>query len=195
MFPFVKFPGVDTILGPEMRSTGEVMGVGRTFGEAFVKSADRRRASSCRAVGQGVPHACANSDKPRAVEVARDAGRARASSWSPPRGTAAAITAAGIAVQRGEQGDRRPAAHRRHDQERRDRAGHQHRRGDAQRDRRLALHPPRGAAARVTYYTTIAGARGRCAGMKHMDDLDVTAAGTARTGCRQDRCQQRRRRS
>src|SRR6185503_19273220 len=38
VFPFNKFPGVDTILGPEMKSTGEVMGVGRTFGEAFVKS-------------------------------------------------------------------------------------------------------------------------------------------------------------
>ena len=38
VFPFVKFPGVDTILGPEMKSTGEVMGVGFTFGEAFVKS-------------------------------------------------------------------------------------------------------------------------------------------------------------
>jgi len=38
VFPFVKFPGVDTILGPEMKSTGEVMGVGRSFAEAFVKS-------------------------------------------------------------------------------------------------------------------------------------------------------------
>ena len=38
VFPFVKFPGVDTILGPEMKSTGEVMGVGETFGEAFIKS-------------------------------------------------------------------------------------------------------------------------------------------------------------
>jgi carbamoylphosphate synthase large subunit len=38
VFPFNKFPGVDPILGPEMRSTGEVMGVGKTFGEAFVKS-------------------------------------------------------------------------------------------------------------------------------------------------------------
>ncbi len=38
VFPFVKFPGVDTILGPEMKSTGEVMGIGATFGEAFVKS-------------------------------------------------------------------------------------------------------------------------------------------------------------
>ena len=38
VFPFIKFPGVDTILGPEMKSTGEVMGVGESFGEAFVKS-------------------------------------------------------------------------------------------------------------------------------------------------------------
>ena len=37
VFPFIKFPGVDTILGPEMKSTGEVMGVGPTFAEAFVK--------------------------------------------------------------------------------------------------------------------------------------------------------------
>ncbi|MEK9771357.1 MAG: carbamoyl-phosphate synthase large subunit [Nitrosomonadales bacterium] len=38
VFPFIKFPGVDTILGPEMKSTGEVMGVGATFAEAFIKS-------------------------------------------------------------------------------------------------------------------------------------------------------------
>ena len=38
VFPFRKFPGVDTILGPEMKSTGEVMGVGDNFAEAFVKS-------------------------------------------------------------------------------------------------------------------------------------------------------------
>ena len=38
VFPFVKFPGVDTILGPEMKSTGEVMGIGVTFAEAFAKS-------------------------------------------------------------------------------------------------------------------------------------------------------------
>src|SRR4029079_5018141 len=38
VFPFVKFPGVDTSLGPEMKSTGEVMGVGDSFGEAFIKS-------------------------------------------------------------------------------------------------------------------------------------------------------------
>jgi carbamoyl-phosphate synthase large subunit len=38
VFPFVKFPGVDTLLGPEMKSTGEVMGIGDTFAEAFAKA-------------------------------------------------------------------------------------------------------------------------------------------------------------
>src|SRR5574344_3160254 len=38
VFPFNKFPGVDPVLGPEMKSTGEVMGVGKTFGEAFYKA-------------------------------------------------------------------------------------------------------------------------------------------------------------
>jgi carbamoyl-phosphate synthase large subunit len=50
VFPFTKFPGVDPILGPEMKSTGEVMGVGQTFGEAFVKSqlaAAAGRSSAC----------------------------------------------------------------------------------------------------------------------------------------------------
>jgi carbamoyl-phosphate synthase large subunit len=40
VFPFIKFPGVDTLLGPEMKSTGEVMGVGKTFGEAFAKAVE-----------------------------------------------------------------------------------------------------------------------------------------------------------
>jgi carbamoyl-phosphate synthase large subunit len=53
VFPFVKFPGVDTILGPEMKSTGEVMGVGKTFGEAFVKS--QLGAGVKLPTGQGVP--------------------------------------------------------------------------------------------------------------------------------------------
>ena len=38
VFPFARFPGVDTVLGPEMRSTGEVMGLAETFGMAFAKS-------------------------------------------------------------------------------------------------------------------------------------------------------------
>ena len=69
MFPFVKFPGVDTILGPEMKSTGEVMGVGTSFGEAFVKS---QLAAGVRLPESGTVFiSVKNQDKPRAVEVAR----------------------------------------------------------------------------------------------------------------------------
>src|SRR4051794_6533030 len=70
VFPFVKFPGVDTILGPEMKSTGEVMGVGKTFGEAFVKS---QMGAGVKLPQSGTVFlSVKNSDKPRAVQVARD---------------------------------------------------------------------------------------------------------------------------
>src|SRR3569832_164730 len=70
VFPFVKFPGVDTILGPEMKSTGEVMGVGKTFGEAFVKS---QLGAGIKLPKSGkVFLSVKNSDKPRAVQVACD---------------------------------------------------------------------------------------------------------------------------
>ena len=68
MFPFTKFPGVDPALGPEMRSTGEVMGVGESFGEAFAKAQ--------LAAGAPIPDSGAlfisvnDRDKPAAVEVA-----------------------------------------------------------------------------------------------------------------------------
>jgi carbamoyl-phosphate synthase large subunit len=70
VFPFVKFPGVDTILGPEMKSTGEVMGVGRTFAEAFVKSqlGAGVRLPTCGKAFISVKHA----DRPKAIEVARE---------------------------------------------------------------------------------------------------------------------------
>ncbi|MFZ6707659.1 carbamoyl-phosphate synthase large subunit [Undibacterium sp. TC9W] len=95
VFPFVKFPGVDTILGPEMKSTGEVMGVGKTFGEAFVKSQ----------LGAGVKLPTSgkvflsikNSDKPRGVKVARDLVEMGFSIVA-TRGTATAIAAEGIPV-------------------------------------------------------------------------------------------------
>ena len=145
VFPFIKFPGVDTILGPEMKSTGEVMGVGETFGEAFVKS---QLAAGVRLPDKGkVFVSVKNSDKPRAVETARmlhELGFQIVAT----RGTAAALAAAGVPVDRGEQGRRGPAAHRRHDQERRDRDGVQHGRGEAQRDPRQLRDPPRGAVRR-----------------------------------------------
>jgi carbamoyl-phosphate synthase large subunit len=95
VFPFIKFPGVDTILGPEMKSTGEVMGVGDTFGEAFIKS---QLAAGTRLPEQGrVFVSVKNADKPRAVEVARilvGLGYQIVAT----RGTAAVLAAAGVPV-------------------------------------------------------------------------------------------------
>jgi carbamoyl-phosphate synthase large subunit len=96
VFPFVKFPGVDTILGPEMKSTGEVMGVGKTFGEAFVKS--QLGAGTRLPTAGKVFLTVKNGDKPRAVAVARDL-HALGFELVATRGTAAAIAAAGIPVQ------------------------------------------------------------------------------------------------
>jgi len=96
VFPFVKFPGVDTILGPEMKSTGEVMGVGESFGEAFVKS---QLAAGVALPESGVAFiSVRDQDKPRAVEVARGL-IALGFTVVATRGTAAAIEAAGLAVQ------------------------------------------------------------------------------------------------
>lgn len=95
VFPFVKFPGVDTILGPEMKSTGEVMGVGETFAEAFVKS---QLAAGVRLpTGGKVFLSVKDSDKAKAVDVARDL-QAAGFSILATRGTANAIQAAGIPV-------------------------------------------------------------------------------------------------
>ena len=102
VFPFIKFPGVDTILGPEMKSTGEVMGVGETFGEAFVKSPARRRRASCRRRA-ACSSACKNGDKPRAVEIARMLAELGFTLVA-TRGTAAALAAAGVPVDAGQQG-------------------------------------------------------------------------------------------
>ena len=96
VFPFVKFPGVDTILGPEMKSTGEVMGIGKSFGEAFVKAQ--------LAAGVDLPRSgkvflsVKDSDKPRAVKVAQrlvDLGF----SIMATRGTANTIRQVGIEVE------------------------------------------------------------------------------------------------
>ncbi len=96
VFPFVKFPGVDTILGPEMKSTGEVMGVGKTFGEAFVKS---QMGAGVHLPAEGkVFLSVKNNDKARAVAVAKELA-AMGYSLCATRGTATAIAEAGIEVQ------------------------------------------------------------------------------------------------
>jgi carbamoyl-phosphate synthase large subunit len=93
VFPFNKFPGVDPLLGPEMRSTGEVMGVGAHFGEAFAKAL----AGSGMTIPAGGTAfvSVRDEDKGRAIELSRLL-RSRGFRLMATRGTAAAIAAAGI---------------------------------------------------------------------------------------------------
>jgi carbamoyl-phosphate synthase large subunit len=172
VFPFIKFPGVDTILGPEMKSTGEVMGVGKTFGEAFVKSQ--------LGAGTRLPNPAdgkafltvKNADKPRAVAVARELA-AMGFELVATKGTAAAITAAGIActpVNKVTEGRPHVVDMIKNNEicmvintveERRNAIA------DSRAIRTSAL------LARVTTFTTIAGAEAAVEGMKAMDNLTV----------------------
>jgi len=178
VFPFVKFPGVDTILGPEMKSTGEVMGVGKTFGEAFVKSqlgAGTRLPRPLNA--DGTPRgkvfiSVKNNDKVRAVEVARGLA-ALGFSLIATKGTATAIAAAGIACETvNKVTEGRPHIVdmiKNNDialvintvEERRNAIA------DSRHIRTSAL------LNRVTTFTTIAGAEAAVQGMKYLDSLDV----------------------
>jgi carbamoyl-phosphate synthase large subunit len=95
VFPFIKFPGVDTILGPEMKSTGEVMGVGETFAEAFLKS---QLAAGVKLPESGnVFISLRNADKAPAIDTARKL-HALGYQLVATRGTAAALAAAGVPV-------------------------------------------------------------------------------------------------
>ncbi len=92
VFPFIKFPGVDTILGPEMKSTGEVMGVGATFGEAFAKSLE---GGSMRLPRSGkVLISVREADRRRAVRVAAELAELGFELYA-TRGTGKAIQEAG----------------------------------------------------------------------------------------------------
>ena len=178
VFPFVKFPGVDTILGPEMKSTGEVMGVGKTFGEAFVKSQmgagsklPRPFAPDGSSSGK-VFISVKNNDKARAVEVARGLVAMKFDVVA-TKGTAATINAGGVPC-----GVANKVAEGRPHivdmlknneiclvintvEERRNAIA------DSRQIRTSAL------LARVTTFTTIAGAEAAVEGMHYMDDLDV----------------------
>ncbi len=172
VFPFVKFPGVDTILGPEMKSTGEVMGVGKTFGEAFVKS--QLGAGTKLPTSGRVFLTVKNNDKPRAVEVAR-ALVALKFDLVATKGTAAAINAAGIAcgvVNKVTEGRPHVVDMIKNNEivlvintveERRNAIA------DSRQIRTSAL------LARVTTFTTIAGAEAAVQGMVHMDNLSVVS--------------------
>lgn len=170
VFPFNKFPGVDPILSPEMRSTGEVMGAGRTFGEAMLKS---QLGAGSRLPRQGnVLITVKNSDKERAVALARDLV-ALGFGVVATKGTAASIAEAGIPVR---------VVNKVKD-------GRPHivdmiKGGDIQLvfttvdETRAAIADSRhirqaALANRVTYYTTMAGCEAAVEGMKHKDGLLV----------------------
>ncbi len=170
VFPFVKFPGVDTILGPEMKSTGEVMGVGKTFGEAFVKS--QLGAGTTLPTAGKVFLTVKNNDKARAVQVAI-ALRAMNFDLVATKGTASMIRDAGIdCVTVNKVAEGRPhivdmiknneiALVINTVEERRNAIA------DSRQIRTSAL------LARVTTFTTIAGAEAAVEGMKHLDHLSV----------------------
>ncbi|QIM50134.1 carbamoyl-phosphate synthase large subunit [Pusillimonas sp. DMV24BSW_D] len=169
VFPFVKFPGVDTILGPEMKSTGEVMGVGESFGEAFVKS---QMAAGVTLPKSGVAFISVKAqDKPKAVEVARGLADLGFSILA-TRGTASAIEAAGIPVQVvNKVAEGRPnivdmvknneiSLVINTVEERRNAIA------DSRHIRTVAL------ASRVTFFTTIAGARAAVEGLQYLRQGD-----------------------
>ena len=172
VFPFNKFPGVDPILGPEMRSTGEVMGVGRTFGEAMLKS---QLGAGSRLPEKGtVVVTVKNSDKARAVKVARDLVDLGYQVVA-TKGTAAAIAQAGVPVKVvNKVKDGRPHI------------ADMVKAGEIQLvyttvdETRTAIADSRyiritSLANRVTYYTTMAGAEAATEALKHQDDLAVTS--------------------
>jgi len=178
VFPFVKFPGVDTILGPEMKSTGEVMGVGKTFGEAFVKSqlgagTKLPRPQKADGISAGkVFLSVKNNDKPRVIEVARQLA-AQGFDLVATKGTAAAIQEAGVAcatINKVAEGRPHIVDMIKNNEvilvintveERRNAIT------DSRYIRTSAL------LNRVTTFTTIAGAEAAVEGMKYMDNLGV----------------------
>ncbi|HRQ06444.1 MAG TPA: ATP-grasp domain-containing protein, partial [Nitrosomonas halophila] len=170
VFPFAKFAGVDTILGPEMKSTGEVMGIGKTFAEAFIKS--QLAASIQLPVSGRILISVRDSDKPEAVAIARKFVELGLSLYA-TRGTAQALLQAGLPVTTvNKVAEGRPHI------------------VDMIKNGEIALiintvsnkrsavrdsYSIRHAAlqARVTYYTTIAGARAACTGMANRQELRV----------------------
>ena len=169
VFPFAKFPGVDTILGPEMKSTGEVMGVGRTFGEAFVKS---QLAAGIRLPTGGRAFVSVrDGDKLAAVGIARDLVDLGFTLLA-TRGTAAVLAAHGLEVT----AINKVAEGRPHIVD-------MIKNGEVSfivntvEDKRTAIRDSRSLrtsalAQRVTYYTTISGARAACTGMRHLTALE-----------------------
>ncbi len=170
VFPFVKFPGVDTILGPEMKSTGEVMGVGKTFGEAFVKS---QLGAGTKIPREGKAFISVKPlDKPRAVVVARKLVE-QGFTLVATKGTAAAINAAGVPCQV----VNKVAEGRPHivDMIKNEPLAMVINTVEERRNAIAASRQIRTSAllARVTTYTTMAGAEAAVEGMQYLDHLGV----------------------
>jgi carbamoyl-phosphate synthase large subunit len=169
VFPFAKFPGVDTILGPEMKSTGEVMGVGESFGEAFVKS---QLAAGVKLPSGGKAFiSVRDGDKLAAVQIATDLIDLGFSILA-TRGTAGVLKSHGIQVT----AVNKVAEGRPHIVD-------MIKNGDVAfivntvEATRTATSDSRSIrttalARRVTYYTTVAGGKAACAGMKHLARLE-----------------------
>ncbi|MFY9327549.1 MAG: carbamoyl-phosphate synthase large subunit [Georgfuchsia sp.] len=166
VFPFNKFPGVDSILGPEMKSTGEVMGVGRSFGEAFVKS---QIASGMRMPTSGKAFVSVKQgDKQKAVEIARELHELGFTLIA-TRGTATCIEAAGLPVTPvNKVTEGRPHIV---DMIKNNEISFI---VNTVEEKRTAISDSRSIrtsamAQKVTLYTTIEGARAACAGMNHLE--------------------------
>lgn len=169
VFPFAKFPGVDTLLGPEMKSTGEVMGVGRTFAEAFAKAQLGAGVELPR--GGRVFISVRDGDKPKAVEVAQMLSEMNYDIVA-TRGTKAAFDNAGIPSELvNKVADGRPHIV---DMIKNDEVSFiinttagKRAVSDSSQIRRAALQH------KVTYTTTIAGARVTALALKQIDQDDV----------------------
>jgi carbamoyl-phosphate synthase large subunit len=98
VFPFIKFPGVDTILGPEMKSTGEVMGIDQTFGRAFAKSQLSVGPAGSLPTRGTVFISVKDKDKPAAMQLAKSLNELKFKLLA-TRGTADAIRSSGIPVE------------------------------------------------------------------------------------------------
>ncbi|MFO1376136.1 MAG: carbamoyl-phosphate synthase large subunit [Steroidobacteraceae bacterium] len=170
VFPFNKFPEADPILGPEMKSTGEVMGTGRTFGEAYAKA---QAGSGVVLPTRGV---CLISvrdrDKPGAVEIARRL-TARGFDIIATTGTAAALTAGGVACRTAlKVSEGRPHIV---DMIKNDEISLIVNTTEGKQGIRESRSIRREAVLRkVTYYTTIAAAFATCEALDHLDNPDVS---------------------
>ncbi|HXY75767.1 MAG TPA: carbamoyl-phosphate synthase large subunit [Steroidobacteraceae bacterium] len=169
VFPFIKFPEADPILGPEMKSTGEVMGTGRTFGEAYAKAQS----------GSGVvlPRAglcfisVRDRDKGPAVALAQKL-IARGFELVATEGTARALTEAGVACRRvNKVREGRPHIVDMIKNDEIDLIVNTTEGKQAIREsnsiRREAVH------RRVTYYTTLAAGLATCEALDHLDEVEV----------------------